>query len=149
MINLKTEKQQVGYCGPASLKIVLDYYGIHYSQEQIAKKTNASHTKGCAEKDMAKFAKKLGLKAYIKQNSSIKELKILLKQGIPVIVDWFSPEQAGHYCVVAGIKGNNIFLSDPHFGKIIKHKISWFEERWFDMPFANKPLIREIIVIRR
>ena len=44
---------------------------------------------------------------------------------------------------------DNIFLADPHFGKIKKHKISWFEERWFDLPFSKKPAIKEIIVIRK
>jgi hypothetical protein len=65
-----------------------------------------------------------------------------------IIVDWFSPEQAGHYSVVAGFEGNKILLADPHFGKIMKHEISWFEERWFDV-VGEELILREIIVIGR
>jgi len=148
MIKLKPVKQSVGYCGPACLKIVMDYYGVSKSERVWAKLTKASRTKGCSESNMMKAAKKLGFKAYVKQRSSIEELKRLNKKGIPVIVDWFSPEEAGHYAVVVGFQGNNILLADSHFGKIKKHKIKWFEERWFDMPF-KRLVTREIIVIEK
>ena len=149
MIRLRTCKQKRGYCGPAALKIVLDFYGIHYLQQQLAKFTNTTPDGGCAEEDMVKFARKIGLKAYIKERSSLKELKKLNKKNIPVIIDWFSPEEAGHYSVIAGFRGDYIFIADPHFGKIMKRKIGWFEERWFDMPFSKYKSIREIIVIEK
>ncbi len=97
---------------------------------------------------MINVAKALGFSEYVKQNSKIKEAKKLVKQGIPVIVDWFSPEEAGHYSVVVGINKAHIFLADPHFGEIKRHKINWFEERWFDTPH-KKPILKEIIVIYR
>ncbi len=146
MIKLKLFKQSPGYCGPACLKMVLSAYGINKSENHLAELTKTSRKTGCWEKDIVKTAKRFGLNGYVKQNSSIKELKRLVKKGIPVIVDWFSPEEAGHYSVVVGFEKNKILLADPHFGKIKKHKIDWFEERWFDMPFDGL-LIREIIVI--
>jgi ABC-type bacteriocin/lantibiotic exporter with double-glycine peptidase domain len=148
MIKLKLFKQSPGYCGPACLKMVLSVYGIEKSENYLAKLTKTSRKAGCWEKDIVKAAKKFGLEGYVKQKSSIKELKLLVKKGIPVIVDWFSPEQAGHYSVVVGFEKNNILLADPHFGMVVKHKIDWFEERWFDMPFEGL-LIREIIVIHK
>jgi ABC-type bacteriocin/lantibiotic exporter with double-glycine peptidase domain len=148
MIKIKSVKQFKGYCGPASFKMILDYYGVNYSQEKLAKLTKTTPNEGCAEEDIVRVAKKLGFKAYIKQNSSIKEIKKLISKGIPVIVDWFSPEQAGHYSVIVGFNKNKILLADPHFGKIVKRDISWFEERWFDLPFTYLTK-REIIVIRR
>jgi len=148
MIRLKTFKQSKGYCGPASLKMVLSAYGINKSESYLAKITKSSRTEGCWEKDIVKAAKEFGLKGYVKQNSSIKELKQLVRKGFPVIVDWFSPEEAGHYSVVVGFDKDKIFLADPHFGKVKKHKIEWFYERWFDV-VGDKLILREIIVIFR
>ncbi len=130
------------------MKMVLSAYGMNKSEKYLAKATKSSRTEGCWEKEIVKAAKELGFKGYVKNYSSINELKKLVKKGTPVIVDWFSPEEGGHYSVVVGFEKDNIILADPHFGKFKKHKIEWFEERWFDFPFANKDRrIREIIVI--
>ncbi|MBT4805579.1 hypothetical protein HON71_05390 [Candidatus Woesearchaeota archaeon] len=148
MIKLKPFKQSKGYCGPASLKMVLSAYGITKSEKYLAKATKSSRTEGCWEKDMIKASEEFGLKGYVKQKSTITELKRLVKKNIPVIVDWFSPEEAGHYSVVVGFKNDEILLADPHFGKIRKHKLEWFKERWFDI-VDDKLIIREIIVIHK
>ena len=146
MISLKPFKQSKGYCGPASLKMVLSAYDINKSENYLAKLTKTSRKNGCKEKNMIKAAKSLGFKGFVKEQSTIKEIKKLVSKKIPVIVDWFSPEEAGHYSVVIGFDKQSIFLADPHFGKIVKHKIEWFEERWFDL--VNEKLIsKEIIVI--
>jgi predicted double-glycine peptidase len=150
MIKLKLFRQSKGYCGPASLKMVLSFYGINKTENYLAKITKSSRTNGCSEEDIVKAAKKLGLKGYIKQNSSVNELKKLVKKEIPVIVDWFSPEVGGHFSVVLGFEKDKIILADPHFGEIKKHKIKWFQERWFDLPFDPKgPVLKEIIVIHQ
>jgi ABC-type bacteriocin/lantibiotic exporter with double-glycine peptidase domain len=128
--------------------MVLSAYGIDKSERELVKSTKTSKISGCDEKNIVKTARRLGLGAYIKKNSSINELRRLVNRRVPVIVDWFSPEEAGHYSVVVGFDKDNIFLADPHFGKIRKHKISWFEERWFDMPFKNI-IKKEIIVIEK
>ena len=148
MLNIRPFKQTKGYCGPASLKMVLGHYKIHKSENELAKLTKTSRTKGCKEENMVKLAKKFGLNAYFKENSSIKELKSLIKKKIPVIVDWFSSEENGHYSLIIGFNKNKIIIADPHFGKIKKHNIKWFEERWFDI--VNKKRInKEIIVIKQ
>jgi ABC-type bacteriocin/lantibiotic exporter with double-glycine peptidase domain len=150
MIKLKPFKQSKGYCGPASLKMVLSTYGINISEDYLAKITRSSRIRGCDEENIVKAVKEFGFKGYVKQNSSINEVKKLLKKRIPVIVNWFSPEQAGHYSVVIGFDKGKIVLADPYFGEMKKYKIEWFEERWFDMPFAKKgPILKEIIVIHR
>ena len=146
MIKLKLFKQSRGYCGPACLKMVLSVYGINKSEDYLAKLTKSTKIKGCSEENIVKAAKKFGFKGYIKQKSNIRELKNLAKKGIPVIVDWFSPQESGHYSVVVGFKKNKIRLADPHFGKITSNDINWFEERWFDV-VNNKLISREIIVI--
>lgn len=150
MIKIRPLKQSKGYCGPASLRMVLSFYGIIKSENYLAKTTKSSRNGGSDEENIVKAAKEFGLNGYVKRNSSITELKQLIKRGIPVIVDWFSPEEGGHYSVVVGFERDKIILADPHFGEIRKHKIEWFEERWFDLPFSsNGPILKEIIVIHR
>lgn len=147
-IKIKPIKQTKGYCGPACMKIIMDPCGINRSQNYWAKQTKTNRKNGCSEKEMVRVAEKLGFKSYIKHKSTIKELRDLLNKGSMIIVDWFSPEEAGHYSVVAGFEGNKILLADPHFGKIVRHDIKWFEERWFDV-INDKLLIKQIIVIRK
>jgi len=147
MIKIKLCKQSRGYCGPASLKMVLSAYGINKSESYLAKLTKASRVKGCSEENIVKSGKRYGLKGYVKQHSSINELKKLIKRGIPVIVDWLSPEEGGHYSVVVGFEKNKIILADPHFGKLKKHSIKWFKGRWYDS-YEGKKIIREIVVLR-
>src|SRR3989344_838539 len=139
--NIKPFKQSRGYCGPASLKIILSYFGINKSEKELAKLTKTSRDKGCKEENIVKVARKLGLKGKIKQNSSIKEIKSLIAKDIPLIVNWFSPEEGGHYSVVVGFGRNQIIIVDPHFGQIRRHNIKWFEDRWFAV-FDDKLFLR-------
>lgn len=130
--------------------MVLSAYGITKSEKYLAKLTKTSRTKGCWEKEIIKAAKMFGLCGYVKEKSSVRELRKLIRQGIPVIVDWFSPEEGGHYSVAVEVTQTHIFLADSHFGEIRKHRLDWFEERWFDLPFRRQgPLMREIIVIQK
>lgn len=150
MLKLKLFKQSKGYCGPTSLKMVLSFYDIYKSENYLAKLTKTTRSRGCDEINIIKVAKKFNLDGYVKQNSSIKELKQLIRKKIPVIVNWFSPEEGGHYSVVVGFERNKIILADPHFGKLKKHNIKWFEERWFDLPFSPEgPVLKQIIVIKK
>ncbi|MCK5473798.1 MAG: C39 family peptidase [Candidatus Aenigmarchaeota archaeon] len=154
MLKIKPFKQTKGYCGPASLKMLLSYYGIDKSEDYLAKLVGASRETGCGEDGLMDAGKKLGFKAYSKVESSIEELKELIEKGIPVMVAWFSPEENGHYSLVIGFEKNKIVMNDPHFGKEIKMDIKQFLIRWFD--FDNYPIkdcselgIRRIIVIQK
>ena len=150
MIKLKLVEQSKNYtCGPAVLKMILSYYGINKSESLLEKETKTSNKHGCQESAIVKVAKNFGLKGYVKQKSSISELRRLNKKGIPVIIDWFSPDVNSHYSIVVGFKGDKIMIADPSFGKIRTFGIKWFEERWFDMFNMKKPLIKEIIVIEK
>ena len=78
---LKLFKQSRGYCGPACLKMVLSRFGMNKSENYLAKITKTSRLKGCGQENIVKAAKKLGFKGYVKQKSSIKEVKQLVKKG--------------------------------------------------------------------
>ncbi|TSC83912.1 MAG: putative fusion protein (N:peptidase-C:desuccinylase) [Parcubacteria group bacterium Gr01-1014_13] len=153
MLRVLPFRQSSGFCGPASLKMVLEYFGIKKSEKELAKLSNAHPHHGTSAKNLVLTAKKLGLKGFYKDFSSIKEIKKYLDKKIPVIVDWFSHDD-GHYSVVIGIDKKFIYLQDPELGKINKIDLVTFQRIWFD--FEEKMLnkkqdifIRRLIVIYR
>jgi len=154
MLKVKPFKQTTGFCGPVSLRMVLDYFGIKKSEKELAKLSDCSKSKGVEAEGLLKAVKKFGLKGFIKDFSEIKDIrKYVLKKKMPVIVDWFS-EDEGHYSAVAGIDNKNIYLQDPELGKVRKLKINDFKRIWFDFPgefLRSKKdiIIRRLIIIHK
>lgn len=157
-LKIKPVKQTKGLCGASSMKMVMDYYDIVHSERYWARLTAVKIDKdgkvhrmyGCSEHKILEVAKSFGFKGFLKENSSIEELRDYIDRKIPVIVDWFSPEEGSHFSVVAGFEKDKIILADPHFGELKKHTIEWFEERWFDVPYPSKTvndLISRAIIV--
>ena len=147
MFKIKPIKQsKPGFCGPASLKTVLDFYDLKYSESFLGKILKTTKEKGTDEKGFKNGLKKLRLKFLIKSNSSLKILGNFLEKKIPVIVDWFS-EDDGHYSVVVGLNKNFIFLADPEIGKIRKIDLKIFKRIWFDFP-ENKIKMPKDLILR-
>src|SRR3989344_5119917 len=101
-----------GYCGPASLKLVLDYYGINKNEEELSLMCNRDTDSGVDDEAIKKAAENLGLKVEIKNNASFLNIEKWLDRQVPVIVNWFTrgrydyPEDDvadGHYSVVVGL----------------------------------------------
>ncbi len=147
-------------CGPASLKILLDYYGVKKTEEELAVLCKTSNDLGTDDKGIKSAAEKLGFKVKIKNNSNFKDIDKWLKRGVPVIVDWFTRGRSdyadyevstGHYSVVAGFDSKYIYLHDPEIGKIRKLKKEYFMQVWFDFTGKyikpNELIIRQLIAI--
>jgi hypothetical protein len=161
-LNLKPfqETLHVGMCGPASLKIMLDYYGIDKTEKELAELAGSNPELGVNDKDIVRAAESLGFKAEIKNESSFEEIGWWLEKGVPVIVDWFtrgrqdyddSEVADGHYSVVAGLDDEHIYLQDPEIGGERKIKRGDFLKVWFDFTGetikSDELVIRQIIVI--
>ena len=154
------ETLNASMCGPATLKILLDYYGIKKSEKELARMSGWNKTLGIDDQAMKKTAEKLGFKVKIKNNSKYSDLQKWLEKGIPVIVNWFTrgrndyPESEtadGHYSVVMGLDDKFIYLQDPEIGRIRKIKKYDFMRVWFDFQgdYINPKelIIRQMIVI--
>jgi predicted double-glycine peptidase len=140
-------------CGPASLKIVLDYYGINKTEEELAKLTEKDDI-GIDDKKLSKAAKSFGFSVVVKEESDFSDVDNWLKKGVPIIVNWFtcgrsdysSSEVAdGHYSVVIGLDDEYIYLQDPEIGKIRKIRREDFLKVWFDFK-GDFPKPEELIV---
>jgi len=147
-------------CGTASLKIVLEYYGINKSEEELAKMAGHKKSLGIDEKGIKTVAEKVGFKVKIKDNSGFKDIGKWLKKDVPVIVDWFTKGRTdygesstadGHYSVVTGLDDEFIYLQDPEVGRIRKIKRNDFMRVWFDFKGeyikSGELIIRQTIAI--
>jgi ABC-type bacteriocin/lantibiotic exporter with double-glycine peptidase domain len=143
-------------CGPASLKIVMDYYGINKSEEELAELTKLVPSLGIDDRSIADAAKALGFKTEIQNESSFKDIEKWLEKGVPLIVDWFtrgrqdyddSEVSDRHYSVVIGLDDEYIYLQDPEIGGERKIDRDDFMKVWFD--FTGHILKPEELIIRQ
>jgi ABC-type bacteriocin/lantibiotic exporter with double-glycine peptidase domain len=154
------ETLHASMCGPASLKIVLDYYGVNKNEAELARLTGVTKKLGTNDKGIEKAAQKLGFKVVIKNNCNFTDIEKWLTRGVPPIVNWFTrgrqdypdSEMAdGHYSVVCGLDDTYIYLQDPETGGIRKIKRDDFKRAWFDFKGefikSNELIIRQIIAI--
>ena len=153
MLIIHPFRQDIGRCGPACLKMVLQYFGMDKTEEELTKLTKCTSELGATAEDIAAAAKTLGFKASVKDFGELKEIDELVnKQQIPVIVDWFY-EDDGHYSVVIGIDSENIYIQDPSFGHRRALRLDTFFRCWFDfegdyIKSKDDMIIRRLIVIR-
>jgi len=152
-----------GYCGPASLKMIMDYYGVEKSEEELAVMCNRDPDLGVDDKAIKKTAEKLGFKVEIQNHSSLDHISEWLNKKTPVIVNWFTkgrcdyPEDEvadGHYSVVIGLDNEFVYLQDPEVGRMRKIDRKDFYRVWFDFSSENinkweDMIIRQIIVVYR
>ncbi len=144
-LKLKVFRQtKEGYCGPDSIKTVLDYYGLNKSEREIAKAVCVTKKEGCTPQQIISGMKKFGLNAYYKKDSTLKQIKDLLKKNIPPMIYW-GRHGEGHYSVITGIGKNNVWIADPENKKVINLKMKYFLRRWIDVEKSKDK--REIIVI--
>lgn len=137
MIDLKPYHQKPSLCGPASLKMVMDYYSVSASEDELAKIAGSTLEDGTTIEGMIKAARHFGFKVLKKEKASINDIKGLINKGTPVIVRWFFDDW-GHYSVVVDINKKKVVLMDPILKKFlifVKKRvipIEKFMHIWFD-----------------
>lgn len=147
-------------CGPATLKMVFDYYGIEKSEAEIAKLCCMTKNLGINNEGIKQAAESLRFKVEVKNNSSFEDIQYWLDKKVPVVVDWFTRGRAdyddsevadGHYSPVVGLDNEYVYLQDPELGKLRKIKKNDFMKVWFDFKGEyinpNELIIRQIIAI--
>ncbi len=156
LLPVKPFQETENMCGPASLKMILDYYGIQKSEEELAKICRTTHELGTSNEDLKKAAESFGFKVEMKDYSTFEDIKRWLDKKVPVIVDWFTRGKAdyddsdiadGHYSIVVGLDDEKIYIQDPELGKIREIKRDDFMVVWFD--FKGKYIKPEELVIRQ
>lgn len=142
--------QKPGMCGPASLKAVLEHYGIVAEMAVLARLAGSDENTGTKAEGLSHAAQVYGLSTQIEDDSSFDRIAELLRQGVPPIVNWWA-ETEGHYSVVTDINDTEIALMDPDEGKTKWFTKEEFEPLWFDFSSEDKehrsPYNKRIIVV--
>jgi predicted double-glycine peptidase len=128
-------KQLPNYCGPASLSMVLSYWGKSLDQKEIANTVYDRKEQATNGSDLLLYARELGFSAY-SINSTLEDVKRKLAAGVPLIVQqYFSPnDNTNHMRVVVGYNDSekNFVLSDPEEQTETKMSYAEFGKLWQD-----------------
>ncbi len=150
-------------CGAAAMQSVLAYYGHSFTEEKLAKEMGSDPQNGTNHVEMAEYARKLGIKAEIKSNLKIEDLKPYLQRDQPVIVeaqawgtvdgiavpnfDYTNAWDQGHYMVVIGLDDQNIYFMDPSAsGSRALLSLQEFLPRWHDLDWNSQQLHQTAIL---
>lgn len=137
--------QTFNNCGPATLSMILSYYGIDRSQKELGDQMRPyQHPKGNNDdktvfyEEFVTMIEKFGLRALFRPAGSIELLKLFTANEIPVVLKTrLKPkEDSAHYRIVRGFdeKAKVIIQDDSYFGA--NRQIPYYEflEMW--QPFG-------------
>lgn len=103
--------QKADYCGPASLAMIFNFYGLNVSQDEIASEIFSPELKGTFSLEMLSYALKKGFDADV-YGGSMADLRAKLEAGFPLIVSHKAEkdDKRVHYIVVFGFDdGKEVF----------------------------------------
>ena len=96
-------------CGATCLKMLLDYYGIDVSLDQLIKECN-TRLIGCTAADVLRAGRLHGVEMHAYKT----DLDGILKVDRPAIIWW----KRKHFCVLCGVdEGGNIVIINPDRGR--------------------------------
>ena len=130
-------KQEKMWCGPASLTMVLNYWGDPVNQSEVGSTVDPEHM-GTHSEGLISFLESRGYVVYDfnrdsleYRSSAMDELKIWVSHDYPIVVSqWtYFSGKSGHYRVVVGYDAQSIFVKDPNSGSI-SFSIETFLELW-------------------
>jgi predicted double-glycine peptidase len=146
-------------CGAAALMSVLYYWQVYDGTEtDLYARLGTNEKWGTEPEPMAAMAKRLGLRAEIKQKMTLQDLRDHLKDGSTVILDlqawrilkphqtplpWKDNWEDGHYVVLIGMDSLYAYFMDPsaHVGYGYMPIIELLD-RWHDYEDRNGPIER-------
>lgn len=140
--------QTFNNCGPAATAMALQHFGFNVSQEEIK---NALRTtpddKNVFAAEIVDYLSKYGVSSRVLFNGSLDTIKLLLANGIPVLIeDWLNPnEDIGHVALLVGYDdvAGVLIADDPYHGPATKLPYAVFEEQQW------KPFNREYLPLYR
>ena len=71
MLNINPFRQKPGYCGPASLKMVLGFFGIKITEKKLVEISGCTKSRGIGAEGLVRAAQELGFRAKIKDFSDL------------------------------------------------------------------------------
>ena len=123
--------QRKDTCGAAALSMVLQYWGVAVSHDEVAAELLQPELHGIAGSKLAGFAAGRGLTA-IAHVGDIDHLRDHVGKGRPMIVAWAMGRGRHHDVVVIGFDDarRRVIVHDPARGPARRVDIDTFRRRW-------------------
>jgi hypothetical protein len=122
----RIEQPDSSTCGHTCLAMILQYYGIYKTVEDIKNIVDQKENEdGLSTETIIKLASDFKLKAYTKMALSFDEIKSYIDQDTPVILeiqfssdvppdfDWSDKYDDGHYVVAIGYTLEHVIIANP------------------------------------
>lgn len=122
-------------CGPACIRMVLEYNGIRLSEKELEDIFETSWLGNTCE-ELASGVEKLGFLSEVVENFTMESLKETLNRGIPVIalldptVLYGGLQGFGHFVIIIGLEQNVIYYHDPDMGIELAKDVQLFFTAW-------------------
>ncbi len=135
-------------CSAVSASMVLSYFGISRSQEQLATVFRPNlNDKHVDPMQLVRFFPDYGLQANLYEAGSVDTVKRLIASGIPVITpQWldFKPDAIGHYRVIRGYDDarGGFLVNDSMIGSDVFFSYADFEKLWRAFNYRYIPVYR-------
>jgi len=124
-------------CGPTSLAMCLEYYGLKKATLDVGVKMGAVNSAKNTFLGTDPFKILAAAKAYgfngseYNDSGSVDWLKKMTEKGFPVVFNAVTSEwPGGHYMVCTGVKGNTVYFNDPAIGTERTYSISQVKAIW-------------------
>lgn len=142
--------QTFNNCGPATLSMVMSYYGIDKSQQELGKQLRPfqnpqgnNDDKSVTLPELAKEAENYELSSYYRPNGTIELLKLFVSNDIPVVTRTLlkAGGDIGHYRIVRGFDEDSkqIIQDDSLQGTNRRYSYDEFLTLW--QPFGYEYLV--------
>jgi len=119
-------------CGITSVKMLLDFYGINVSYEELEKNLNTT-TEGTDWVDINKYFKTLDNIKVLEFENNMDKAKEYLDKGYPLFINWNvdEDENYSHYSILISIDKYSVWMLDPEEKKSIsEYSINYFLPCW-------------------
>lgn len=142
--------QTFNNCGPATLSMLLNYYGLAATQDDLGKQLRPfqnpqgdNDDKNVFLKEIGNKAEELGYVSYFRPNGTIDLLKEFVTNDIPVItITWLNEkEDIGHYRIITGFDDTTKFIIQDDSYQGPNKEFSYVDFTYLWQPFNYQYLV--------
>ncbi|MFC1465045.1 MAG: C39 family peptidase [Candidatus Brachytrichaceae bacterium NZ_4S206] len=135
LAGIRHEQQTWNNCGPATVSMLLSYFGRTETQRQAARFLKPDREdKNVSPDELAAYAQSLGFEARVIAGGDLSLIRTFVANGLPVIVEtWFIPEpndEMGHYQLVIGYDEDELIFYDSYQGPDVRAPVAQFDPLW-------------------
>lgn len=115
-------RQTYNNCGPASLSMLLAYYGVSLDQSVISAQTKVNPRAYMLSSVIDPFLRQFGLQATRFRNGNVNHVRQLVGNGVPVLaIQWLDERSTiPHFRIVRGFDDAQsvFYINDPAYGNM-------------------------------